>query len=105
MKKLAILTLLAVTFFVAACEKDSTTGSYTPNCDGTAKSYATDVAPLISSYCSGCHSEYSTYAKLSASAGKVRRVIVDGSMPQGTTLSTAQKDAIVCWIDNGALNN
>jgi uncharacterized membrane protein len=105
MKALGIITLLVVTSIIAGCQKDSTTSPYTPTCDGTAKSYSADVAPLISNYCSGCHSQYSTYAKLSASASQVRSVIVSGSMPKGTTLSSTQKDAIVCWIDNGTLNN
>ncbi len=105
MKTLVIIAMLAVTGVIAGCQKDSATSPYTPTCDGTVKSYTTDVAPLISSYCSECHSQYSTYSKLSASAGKVRSVIVSGSMPKGTTLSSAQKDAIVCWIDNGAPNN
>jgi hypothetical protein len=26
-------------------------------------------------------------------------------MPKGGTLTTAQKNAIYCWIDNGAKNN
>jgi hypothetical protein len=106
MRKIAVIGMLAAAIvFVTGCQKDSLTGSYTPNCNGTAKSYANDVAPLVRSYCSECHSEYSTYARLSASASRVRSVIVSGSMPQGTSLSTAQKDAIVCWIDNGVLNN
>jgi hypothetical protein len=26
-------------------------------------------------------------------------------MPQGSTLTTAQKNSILCWIDSGAPNN
>jgi hypothetical protein len=26
-------------------------------------------------------------------------------MPQGPTLTTAQKNSIICWIDSGAPNN
>jgi hypothetical protein len=87
------------------CSKDSTSNSYTPTCDGTVKSYLSDVAPVIQSACSGCHQNYSSYSQLYASRGSVRSVIVSGSMPRGSSLSTAQKDAIVCWIDNGAANN
>lgn len=105
MKRITTVILLLAIVIITGCEKDSTTGSYTPNCNGGAKSYAGDVAPLIQSYCAGCHNEYSTYAGLSASATQVRSEIVSGRMPEGTTLSSTQKDAIVCWIDNGALNN
>lgn len=49
MKTLVIIVFLAFTGLIAGCQKDSTTSPYTPACDGTVKSYATDVAPLISS--------------------------------------------------------
>jgi uncharacterized membrane protein len=105
MKKLLVFLMFA-TVLITACSKDSLTGSsYTPTCDGSVKSYQSNVAPLIQTYCSGCHSNYSTYANLSASKNSVRNQIVSGNMPRGSALSTAQKDAIVCWIDNGAPNN
>lgn len=32
--------------------------------------------------------------------------VIDGTMPKaGTSLSTAEKNAIKSWIDSGALNN
>lgn len=87
-----------------ACKKTSST-SYTPDCSGTAKSYAADVAPLISSSCVGCHSSYSTYAGVSSDKSRIRSSIVSGSMPKSSTFTDAQKNSIVCWIDNGAANN
>lgn len=105
MKKILVVLMFALGLFTA-CSKDSlTASSYTPSCDGTVKSYQSNVAPLIQTYCAGCHSNYSTYANLSASKNSVRSQIVSGNMPRGSALSTAQKDAIVCWIDNGAPNN
>jgi hypothetical protein len=106
MKK--ILIILAFSFgVISGCTKDngSSGTAYSPSCSGTAKSYKTDVAPLIQSYCAGCHSSYSTYSQLSGSKNSVRSTIVSGSMPKGTSMSASQKDAIVCWIDNGAANN
>jgi hypothetical protein len=32
-------------------------------------------------------------------------VIVSGTMPQNATLTPAQKNSIICWIDSGAPNN
>jgi hypothetical protein len=103
MKKFMVIVLIGIGIWTG-CSKDGTTTSYTPSCSGAAKSYKTDVAPLIQSYCADCHS-YGTYSKLFASRSSIRSMIVSGQMPQGKSLSTAQKDAIVCWMDSGAANN
>lgn len=105
MKKTLALFAFGIAM-IAGCTKDDNGGStlYTPTCTGIAKSYATDVAPVISAYCAGCH-DFSTYTKVKAVTGDMRTQIVAGSMPKGTTLTTDQKNAIVCWIDNGAPNN
>lgn len=102
MKKLIVIVMCATVF--AACKKTSST-SYTPDCTGTAKSYATNVAPLFSGECNSCHSEYSSYAGISADKSRIRNTIVDGSMPKRSSLTNAEKNNIVCWIDNGAPNN
>jgi hypothetical protein len=31
--------------------------------------------------------------------------VLSGLMPQNATLTTAQKNTIICWIDSGAPNN
>lgn len=107
MKKLISLLAFGIVLFAACTDDDDPGGStlYTPSCTGTAKSYATDVAPLVQTYCAGCHPDFTGYTKLIASAGDIRTQIVAGSMPQGTKLTTDQKNAIVCWIDAGAPNN
>lgn len=102
-KSFVVLSLGILIFF--GCSKDSTTDSYTPTCTGTVKSYKTDVAPIVQTYCVSCHNNFATYAQLAASKSKVSSMVVSGQMPKGTSLTTAQKDAIVCWIDNGAPNN
>jgi hypothetical protein len=104
MKKVLVALFISLGVWTG-CSKDSTSDPYTPSCDGTVKSYKTDVAPLIESACSGCHSSYSSYSKLKSSQSSVRASIVSGQMPQGSSLSTAQRNAIVCWIDSGAPNN
>jgi len=106
MKKILVILLLSFVVFTG-CKKDNTTSpvSYTPSCSGAAKSYKNDVAPIIASACSGCHQNYNTYSQMKSSAAAVRSVIVTGAMPKGSSLSTAQKDAVVCWIDNGTSNN
>jgi hypothetical protein len=105
MKNFLLLILLGF-LVLSGCKKDNTSiDSYTPSCSGAAKSYKTDVAPIIESECSGCHQNYSTYSQVSASQNSIRSAVVSGQMPQGSSLTNAQKDAIACWIDSGAANN
>jgi hypothetical protein len=105
MKKIVILcfTFVCVFLFVT-CNKKNTIKTYTPSCSGT-KSYASNVSPLMQSYCVSCHSNYATYSQVKASAASIRNSIVGGSMPKGSSLTEDQKNSIVCWIDAGAPNN
>jgi len=104
MKNLLVVILFCTGIF-SSCTKDNTIAAYTPSCTGAVKSYKTDVALIISSSCGGCHQNYKSYSNLFSSRASVRNMIVSGQMPQGSSLSSAQKDAIICWIDNGAANN
>jgi len=104
MKKI-MLGVFVCSVFLGGCSKSSTSSSYTPDCSGAAKSFTKDVLPVFQSVCVGCHSKFSSYSGISADKSSIRSKIVDGSMPQGTSLSSAQKNNIICWIDNGAPNN
>jgi len=110
-KKFILAAGILLLFF--ACSKSST--SFTAECDGT-KSYATDVSPVIQSYCatrSGCHGSGSTngpgaltsYAQVYSARNAIRTAVTNGTMPQNSSLSTEQKNSIICWIDSGASNN
>ncbi len=103
MKKL--IFVLLCTALLSSCKKTTTSNSYTPDCSGAAKSFATDVFPVVNGNCAGCHSKFSNYAGISGDASSIRSMIVSGSMPKNGSLTTAQKNAVVCWIDNGAPNN
>jgi uncharacterized membrane protein len=108
MKKLVLISSLilsVVSISVVSCKKSSTsTPAYSPTCSSV-KSYSIDARPIIQSSCVGCHSSYSSYSQVSASASSIRSSIVNGTMPKGSTLTNAQKDNIVCWIDAGTPNN
>lgn len=91
-------------------------GGFTVNCSTvTNKAFAADVSPIVQSVCavSGCHAAGSTngpgsltnYTEVFNARTRIRTAIQNGSMPQGTTLSNAQRGSIICWIDNGAPNN
>ncbi len=112
MKK--ILIPILATISLAACKKTNTT--YVTDCSSGTKSFATDVKPLMISACSGgasCHGsgsqkgpgELINYTQISMDKVGIRSDVVSGRMPYGMTLTTAEKNTIVCWIDNGALNN
>jgi hypothetical protein len=112
-------TLIAGALIVAlfACSKsggDASTNSI--DCSGITKSFSSDANPVIQSNCatnSGCHGsgsrngpgELLNYSQIFAARSSIRSAVVSGLMPQNGTLSTSQKQAIVCWIDSGAPNN
>jgi uncharacterized membrane protein len=108
MKKLMFLfssIALIVSLTIVSCKKTSTSAtSYSPTCNSV-KSYSIDVRPVIQGNCVSCHSTYGSYSQVSASASSIRTSIVNGSMPKGSTLTDAQKDNIICWIDAGTPNN
>ena len=109
MKKIIILSVFGLSLLLAftfnSCKKNNTAAAYTPSCSGSTPSFSVSVKPLFQSYCVSCHSNYSTYAQISASSSSIRSSIVDGNMPKGTTMSDDQKNKIVCWIDGGKPNN
>ncbi|MEO5564017.1 MAG: hypothetical protein ABIR18_11295, partial [Chitinophagaceae bacterium] len=74
-----------------------------------------DVNPLIQTFCnqSNCHNTNSSngpgaltnYAEVFSARSQIKAQVAAGLMPQNTTLTTAQKNTIICWIDSGAPNN
>jgi len=100
-----MLVVLFCSLVVIGCKKSSTSPEYTPDCSGAAKSYSSDVQPVIQASCTGCHKNYSSYAGISGDKAAIRSSIVSGSMPQGGSMTAAQKNSVVCWIDNGTPNN
>ena len=89
--------------------------TYTPNCSGAAIQFSANVAPIISSSCAipTCHAagssngpgQLTTYAEINAAKTQIRAAVLSGAMPKSGTLTTAQKNSIICWIDAGAANN
>lgn len=121
MKKLtlAILLVIGCIIFNISCSKKSSTdtggGGGTP-CTGVAAKFAADVQPILTTVCSinsNCHASGSTnsggpftnHAQVAAKAATIKTVISNGTMPQGGSLSQAQKNAFICWVDSGAPNN
>jgi uncharacterized membrane protein len=120
MKKRNILSLSILLVAAIACNKKDDSGSGNNNtslsCTGVAATFAANASPVIVSKCatgSGCHGSgatnsggvLTTHAQISAKKDAIKASVVNGSMPKNSTLTTAEKQAIVCWIDAGALNN
>lgn len=124
----AILYFVLITFvcmlLIESCSKgSSTTGNgsssggvgSTLDCTNVPKSFSTDVDPIVQSFCnaSGCHAAGSTngpgpltnYTQVFNARASIRPAIASGLMPQGSSLTTAQKNSFLCWIDNGAPEN
>ena len=113
MNKVIIVLTGLVIILLLSCAKGKV--DYSPDCSGAAKSFSGDVSPVILSYCatSGCHATGSgngpgaltNYSEIFNARSSIRRQVGNGSMPKNNSLSNFQKDAIMCWIDNGAPNN
>lgn len=73
--------------------------------------FSMNVKPIIDNNCVSCHStggnfpNLTSFSGVSANATSVKFQIINGLMPQGAPLSNEDIQTIVCWIDNGALNN
>lgn len=120
------LLIVAVIFCaLISCSKETDNPANSPGggnnnggnnntCSGT-KSFANDVSPIIQTVCavSGCHNTGSangpgaltTYQQVSNAKTNIRSAVSSGLMPKNGSLTTDQKNAILCWIDQGANNN
>jgi hypothetical protein len=122
MKKIIISAILFATiaFTITSCSKSSSTdntgGGGGTTCAGVTSKFASDVQPIFASSCavsSGCHGTGSTnsggpftnYTLIEAKKAAIKAAVQNGSMPKSGSLSQAQKNAIICWVDAGALNN
>jgi hypothetical protein len=116
----AILSFLLIG--VGACSKSSSStsggggGGGSTSCGTVPPSFSANVLPLIQTRCAtspGCHAAGSTnsggpltnYSQVFSRRSNVKSSVQNGSMPQGSTLTTAEKNIIICWVDNGAPNN
>jgi hypothetical protein len=126
MKKIPITCLaffITIVSFVA-CSKGGNTNpggggggsTRTFTCGATTPKFAADVQPILTTVCSinsNCHAAGSTnsggpftsYAEVFAKRSNIRAAILAGTMPQTGSISQAQINAFICWIDSGAPNN
>jgi uncharacterized membrane protein len=110
------IIILFSSIIITACSKDKGGGSIPVDCSTvTNKAFIADVSPIIQSSCavSGCHAAGSFngpgaltgYSEIFNARSNIRSAVASGRMPQSGSLSTAQRNSIICWIDSGAPNN
>ena len=128
MKK-GILVILASFLLIASCSKGGSDGGggtggggtgggggTTVNCTGVANAFAANVNPIIQSTCATdatCHGAGSangpgpllTYSQISGASVNIKTAVASGTMPKVGTLTSAQKNSIICWINSGSPNN
>lgn len=76
-------------------------------------SYENSVKPIIIGSCAttGCHVSgtgrvnLTIFDNVKTNAASIKTRVLNGSMPKDDVLSAAEIEAIVCWVDDGALNN
>lgn len=112
MNKIELLTLLVISCLLS-CSKNQPTANI--DCS-ISKSFSTDVLPVFQNSCSNsssCHATGSTkgpgalvsYAQIYSARTSIRNAVTNGTMPENGSLSAAELNAIVCWIDSGATDN
>jgi hypothetical protein len=124
MKKI-ILVIITGFFMLLSCSKGGDGGGGgngggggggTVNCTGVPASFSANVNPIIQSTCAtdaSCHGTGSangpgpllTYTQISGARIAIKASVANGTMPKTGTLSTSQKNSIICWVDGGGLNN
>ncbi len=106
---------------INSCSKDisttttTTTTTSSVDCTSVAKSFASDVNPIIQGSCSGgsCHGSgtnngpgpLTDYSQISAAKNSISSAVSSGSMPKNGKLTASQKNSIICWVNAGGLNN
>jgi hypothetical protein len=127
MKKVTAVCLLlagCILFSASCSKKDSEPGTggggaggtRTFSCSGISPKFSTDIQPILTTVCSvnsNCHAAGSTnsggaftnYTEVNAKKSNIRAAIISGSMPQSGSITQAQVNAFICWIDAGAANN
>jgi hypothetical protein len=117
--KRIICTFAFFSLVMTACKKEennTTNNNNSGGVDCSTVTYSGTIASLANSKCNtaGCHAagsvsgDYTTYAGLKAkfdNGSLKQRVIVEKTMPQGTTLSETELKQFECWINAGAPNN
>lgn len=112
----AFIMSLAV-FTTISCSKSGTgNGGTSLDCNTVAnKAFSVDVSPVIQASCAitGCHEAGSfngpgpltNYTQVFNARTSIQSAVSSGRMPKTGSISSSQKNSILCWIESGAPNN
>ena len=118
MRKKIAGSFIAILFAISGCYYDKEELLYPGgnSCQTSATKFAAHVNPIIQSKCAttpDCHAAGSSnsggaltdYNKIKNMSAVIRGQVISGLMPKTGSLSAAEKQSIICWIDSGAPNN
>jgi hypothetical protein len=117
LKKYILLLTIGIAVVLNGCTKNNDGSSTTTDpCIGLSVKFSADVQPIINTTCainSGCHATGSTnsggpftdYNLIFAKRSNIKFQVENGFMPKVGSLTTDQKNKIICWINSGAPNN
>lgn len=97
MKKIIIVAILFIEILlINACSKKS--GTATPSAVDPTITYAKDIAPIMTTYCTSCHSKYSSKSGVVSGISSIISSIQSGSMPTGSNkVSSAELTKLKTW--------
>ena len=108
---LILLTVLAGCYY----DKEELLYPATTDCATINARFSTQIAPLIETRCAilGCHDAssgnaggpFTNYTQIQFKAVNIKAQVQSGAMPQGSSLTAAEKALISCWVNSGAPNN
>jgi hypothetical protein len=107
---------IAFVYTSISCSKGGSGGVSSVDCNTvTNKAFNADVKPIIQSSCAitGCHEAGSingvgpltNYTEIFNHRDEIQSAVSAGRMPKTGSLSSSQKNSILCWIQGGAPNN
>jgi len=113
---IASICIAFVCISISCSKSSSGGGSGAVDCNTVAnKAFAADVNPIIQSSCAitGCHEAGSingpgpltNYTQVFNARNLIQTAVSNGTMPKTGSLSSSQKNSIICWIQGGAPNN
>jgi hypothetical protein len=119
MKKIIFIlaaVLSAAAIFTACSKRTEQNDPRDFSCNSISPTFSADIQPILTTVCSinsNCHAggsansggPFTTHAQVFAKMTAIRASILAGTMPQSGSLTQAQVNAFICWIDSGGINN
>lgn len=102
MNRILLASIIVVMTVSCSTKKDDETTSSVECTATNPDHWGTGVSAIVQNNCVGCHSTYSTYAGASAAAAGIALQVNSGAMPQGASLSAADKSSLVQWAACGS---